>query len=86
VLKYSYLSPLIYICYVVSYVILFYFTFFMCFLCFVGLWKKMRYCWKFGLKEQKEEKLESKEAVVHRRRRSTAVQSNAPREIERTCA
>jgi hypothetical protein len=63
------------------YVILFYFTFFMCFLCFVGLWKKIRYLWKFGLKEQKEEKMESEEAIVHRK-----VRSNAPRVIERTCA
>jgi hypothetical protein len=55
------------------YAILFYFTFFLCFLCFAGLWKKMKYFWKIGLKEQKEEKLESKEAIVCRRRRSTAV-------------
>jgi hypothetical protein len=33
----------------------------------------MRYFWKFGLKEQKEEKLESEEAIMCRRRRSTAV-------------
>jgi hypothetical protein len=38
----------------------------------------MRYFWKFGLKEQKEEKLESEEAIVRRRRRLTAVRSNAP--------
>jgi 3-methyladenine DNA glycosylase Tag len=43
----------------------------------------MKYFWKFGLKEQKEEKLESEEAIVRRRRRSTAVRSNAPRAIER---
>jgi hypothetical protein len=58
----------------------------MCFLCFAGLWKKMRYFWKFGLKEQKEEKMESEEAIMRRRRRSTAVQSNAPRAIEHTRA
>jgi hypothetical protein len=68
------------------YAILFYFTFFLCFLCFAGLWKKMRYFWKFGLKEQKEEKLESEEAIVRRRRQSTAVRSNALRTIERTRA
>jgi hypothetical protein len=55
------------------YAILFYFTFFLCFLCFAGLWKKMKYFWKIGLKEKKEEKLESKEAIVCRRRRLTAV-------------
>jgi hypothetical protein len=68
------------------YAILFYYTFFLCFLCFVGLWKKMKYFWKFGLKEQKEEKLESEEAIVHRRRQSTTVRSNAPRAIERNSA
>jgi hypothetical protein len=64
------------------YVILFYFTFFMCFVCFAGLWKKMRYFWKFGLKEQKEEKLESEEVIVSIRRGSTAVRSNTPSAIE----
>jgi hypothetical protein len=44
----------------------------------------MKYFWKIGLKEQKEEKLESEEAIVCRRRRSTAVRSNAPRAIEHT--
>jgi hypothetical protein len=84
VFKYSYLSPLIYICYAFSlcYFVLFYFL--LCFLCFAGLWKKMKYFWKIGLKEQKEEKLESEEAIVCRRRRSTAVRSNAPRAIEYT--
>jgi hypothetical protein len=42
----------------------------------------MRYFWKFGLKEQKEEKLESEEVIVRRRRRSTAVRSNTPSAIE----
>jgi hypothetical protein len=68
------------------YIILFYFTFFMCFLCFASLWKKIRYLWKFGLKEQKEEKLESEEAIVRRRRRSTAMRLNALRAIERNRA
>jgi hypothetical protein len=58
----------------------------MCFLCFAGLWKKMRYFWKFRLKEQKEEKLEFEEAIVRRRRRSTAMRSNALRAIDRTHA
>jgi predicted permease len=68
VLKYSYLSPLIYICYAFSlcYFVLFYI---LCvFYLFAGLWKKMRYFWKSGLKEQKEEKLESEEAIERRRR------------------
>jgi hypothetical protein len=58
----------------------------MCFLCFAGLWKKMRYFWKFELKEQKEEKLEYEEAIMRNRRRLTTVQSNAPTAIKRTYA
>jgi hypothetical protein len=67
VLKYSYLSPLIYICYTASYVILFYFTFFMCFLLLQVCGRKGVNSRNSDLKSKKEEKMESEEAIVRRR-------------------
>jgi hypothetical protein len=74
------------------YIILFYFTFFFCFLCFTGLWKKMRRLWKSGLKEKKEEKLDAIErrrpvdAIERRRPAIERTNTRAPKaRIERTC-
>jgi hypothetical protein len=68
------------------YVILFYFTFFLCFLSFTGLWKKMRRFWKFGLKEQKGEKLESVDVIERSRPAIECTSAQAPKaRIERTC-
>jgi hypothetical protein len=68
------------------YVILFYFTFFLCFLCFTGLWKKMRRFWKSGLKEQKGEKLESVDAIEHKRPTIERTSARVPKaRIELTC-
>ena len=56
------------------YVILFYFTFFLCFLCFIGLWKKREHSGSLGLNGQ-----EFGKAIRRSRRRwSLWERSSAP--------
>jgi hypothetical protein len=52
VLKFIFVMPLVY-------VILFYFTFFLCFLCFTGHWKKRKHVGNLGLNGQESGKARS---------------------------